>query len=257
MRFSKEQQELLKIIGIYCKRGDQQPKPIFFETVISKITPPDCFVNLSLLKGGFAIVINDEKYQDPRENDKISGLILSYLFLVDQLVKENLIIVYDLNEKIKKDEVYLDDKNGKHYNAFSQTVEYRSEFFYSTTFGELIQKYMSKVLRPSYTLIEIINNNFKTTEEINSEKNLNLALNGLNNSKIAIYISVLALVFSGCMELMNYNISKNSLKLNKESLIYSKISSTEEKQDKLNFKIDSISNEIKQINIKLNAKKTE
>jgi hypothetical protein len=247
MKFSREQQEILKMVFNLTQRGNSQPRPILFETIISEFTPEDCFVNFSRDIEGFRIFIYNNKIKDEKEVDRINGKILTYLFLIDQLVKNNYIIIYKLKNNFNYKNVFLPDKSGKPFDNAPGTGQFISEALYSPTFWEIIEKYGNTVIQPSYSLIYLIHNGFKTDSEKATEKSLRKTGTGLILSGIALIISLIAFIASIYID---YNalkinerleqISIESFDISKKSLEISKESATEQKQIEIINQVDSI-----------------
>ena len=255
MKFSSEQKELLGMIYNLSQRAEAQPKPISFESIISDLSPSDCFVNFARKIGGFRIFIYNNDYKDEKQVDIINGKILTYLFLIDLLVKNNLVIIYKLKEPLDYENIFVDDNNKKGFEHRPKSGEFITKSLYSPTFWEIIEKYGSTVIQPSYSLIKLIDNDFKTDDELSTEIGLRKATNGLRLSAIAIFISLLAFIFSiivGVKSLQTNKrmeeISIENLEIEKEGIDYSRKSSTELKQDKIIEKLDSVTVLLKENN---------
>lgn len=247
MQFSTEQKELLEMIYNLSQREDDQPRSITFEAVISDLSPSNCFVNFVKKKEGFRIFIYNNEYKDIKKVESINGKILTYLFLIDLLVKSNLVIIYKLKEPLDYENVFISDKNKKEFTEHPHSGEYITDTLYSPTFWEIIEKYGSTVIQPSYSLIKLIRNDFRTDDEISTELGLRKATKGLKLSVVAIFISLAALIFSIFVGLESLKtnerieaISRNALDIAIEGNKYSKRSSTEQKQIELIEKIDSL-----------------
>lgn len=247
MKFSREQKEILKMIFNLTQMGQHQPKPILFETIITAFTPENCFVNFSKSIEGFRIVIYNNEIKNQDQIDIINGKILTYLFLIDQLVKDNYIIIYKLKNGLDYRSVFLNDRTGKEINFADNSEKFISQPLYSPTFWEIIEKYGNTVIQPSFSLIQFIENGFKTDSEKATEDSLRKTGTGLKYSAIAVIISLFAFIGSICVGLMELKINKRVEQISVESLEFSKKSATETKQIEIINHLDSISDKMNNI----------
>jgi len=247
MKFSKEQQEILKMIFNLTQTGEHQPNPILFETIISAFTPERCFVNFSKKLEGFRLIIYNDEIKEQKQIDIINGKILTYLFLIDQLVKNNYIIIYKLKNGLDYTSVFLNDMTGKEIDFADNSEKFISSPLFSPTFWEIIEKYGNTVIQPSFSLIQLIENGFKTDSEKATEISLRKTGTGLKYSVIALIISLFAFIASIYVGLMELEINKRVEQISIESLEFSKKSATETKQIEIIHHLDSISDKLNNI----------
>ncbi|NOQ27877.1 MAG: hypothetical protein GQ564_21150 [Bacteroidales bacterium] len=272
MKYTEEQKEILRNINARTQISDSKTRAFFFEGIIQDLSPENYFLSFDLdhRQNRLYLQSTNKAVKDRKREDEILGKIITYLFLLDNLVKENQVIYYLHNESVKlKDNFIRDSKDN---NLPTDKTIYKSDGWKSPTFTSLINKYKDSVIIPNNSLLEYINNEFQTSEELDRIKNLqfnidslkiaNDSLKSANNSlfytKLALGITIIALFFSSFAEFSSIKRNSQGLDIEREVLTYSKKSATDSIIKKLMLNIDSIPiSEIKKelISIKLNMNK--
>lgn len=266
MKFSKEQKELLNVIHELAYDGDSEPKTVEFLTVLSKIAPKHCFMQFGEEINGFRYWICDDDIKDDLDvHSQLLRRVITLLDLLSYLESERMMISYQYREGVnfKHNLIWVDDCEGN--KALSDPrikliSASKTPYVNSPTVWELMANYANSAIQPSFTLIQIVRNDFKTEEQVLNEQNLSIALESLNDGKsalrkstrsihyaiTAIFISFIVgvwgivLAYNGnAISRAELDVDKQELEIDRESLDFSKLSSTEEKQKETNDLINS------------------
>ncbi len=242
MNYSQEQKEILYCISNLTRRENQQPRAIFLREIISSIIPDKFIVSydLNVSQNSIWLKSHNPEVKDEKVYDKNLGKVILTLFLLEDLLKNNLIICYQNNVAIKtKGE--LSDNIAK-YNS-DEGTEYQSKHYKSPDFERLLNMFCNHKILPNLSLIKLTTNDFQTENEIANRKSL-------RNSLIAICISVIALVLSMTAEIYSVFQSRKSLSLTQEGLIIDQESLEYSKQSATDSTLIIINEELRELSFK-------
>lgn len=246
MGYSKDQKEVLSVIYSMTKRGKRSPRGICFENIIEKLTPEDYFVYIGKEINGIQVYSTKEDIRDPKKTELILGRVVTYLFLLDKLVKNNLIVVYLSSRRADLSDIHINDKKGNTINdpKYKGKEMLVSKGWSSDTFWNLLNTYGNMVILPSYELINYIENNFQTDEEKVRNEEFRISIDGLNTAKqsldssqkslnitkVALWISIGTLFISSFAELWSVNLDYKNLSLEQRNLEIDSVACTYSKK---------------------------
>lgn len=226
MNFSQEQKEILLCISNLTKRESQQPRAIFLNEIISSIIPKEFIVcyDLNVSQNSIWLKSHNSTVKDDKVCDKNLGTVILTLFLLEDLLENNLIICYQNNEATKSKSELSD--NIAEYNKIVG-VEYQSKHYKSPDFARLLNMFCNHKILPNLSLIELTKSKFQTETEIANKKSLRNSLIAICISVIALFLSTTAETYSVIQNRKGLDLSSEGLSIDKQSLKYSKQSATD------------------------------